>query len=208
MKPTPAALCGVALFCLLAGGPSARADFINWSYSWSNTPDVIHADAPGTSTITLTDESLKTAVGNTDIVATNLRTFSTAPAETPDQFTHAGYTLTLFIKDTASGQSGTLTFTGEFNGALSSKSSGIKNTFTGQTTKTLLLGNDLYTVVMGSYSPPGPPGQSNTGSISAHASITVQDIRTPEPSGLVLGFLGVPLAAMAWRRRARPCTKK
>src|SRR5204862_3058902 len=71
MRVSPLTLAGVALTFLLVGHQTARADFIPWNYNWSRSPSEIHADAPGTGHIALTDESLKTAVGSSDIVATN-----------------------------------------------------------------------------------------------------------------------------------------
>jgi hypothetical protein len=200
MKFSPLTLGGVALAFLLAQVP-ARADLIPWMYSWSGSPSVISADAPGTSTITLTDEPLREAIGNSDIVATNLRTFSTAPATHPDTFTHAAYTLGLFLLDPDSGQSGTLTFNGYFDGTLSSANSNIGNTFTGQTTQTIRLGDHLFTAHVNSYTPPGLPGTSNSGSIGAHVTITIQTL--PEPSTLTLSGVGMILLGVARGRRNR-----
>src|SRR5207253_3237971 len=95
--------------------------------------------------ITLTDEQLTKAAGSSDIVATNLNVFSNANPNHPATFTNKGYTLTLFLLDVQSGKSGTLSFTGLFNGDVSSDSSDIDNTFTGLTTQTLELGQHLYT---------------------------------------------------------------
>src|SRR4051794_11074935 len=161
---------GIALLALLAAATHARADLISWNYNWARSPDVIHADAPGTGYITLTDEQLHTATGDSDIVATNLRTYSSAAPETPDTFTAKAYTLSLFLQDVDSGLSGTVTFTGQFDGSISALNSNLKNTFTGQTTQTLVLGNHKYTASVGPYSPPGPTNSSNAGSIGAHAT--------------------------------------
>jgi hypothetical protein len=203
MRHTPAALCA-ALALLLTAGTGARAEFINWSYNWSRSPAVIHADAPGTGTITLTDESLKSVVGDSFIVATNLRTSSTASRNNPDRFTAKPYTLNLYILDETSGTSGTLTFTGAISGTISKDSSNLHSTFGGKTTQTLVLGNNVYTVSIGPFVQPGPPDASNAGSIGASAHVTVSAIieTVPEPGTLVLSCLGVvPLAWSRWRRR-------
>jgi hypothetical protein len=202
MKVSPLTLAGVALALLLAPIQTARADFIPWMYNWSRSPADIHADAPGTGYITLTDESLKTAVGDTDIVATNLRTFSTATRGHPDVFTAKGYTLGLFLQDVASGQSTTLTFTGQIDGTLSATSANLKNTFTGLTTQTVVLGDNRYTVTIGPYSPPGIPGAANAGSIAAHASVVVESL--PEPGSLALsGMAAFVLGLARWQARRR-----
>jgi hypothetical protein len=202
MRYTPAALLGAALLGFLPG--AARADFISWSYNWSRTPGTVFADGSTTSFITLTDEKLKGAVGDSDIVATNLRTFSDAPRSNPAQFTNKQYTLSLFLLDKASGRSGTLFFTGEFNGDLSELSANITNAFTSAITQVLVLGRHKYTVTIGQYSPPGPQGSANAGSISAHAVVRVDDIpQAPEPTGLALAGLGLPALVLTLARRRR-----
>lgn len=197
---------GIALMALLAGAASVRADPIQWSYNWSSSPGIVYSDSSQTSYITLTTSSiLQSAAGDSDIVAANLRTYSTASPATPATFTAKTYTLSLFLVD-QSGQSGTLTFTGQFDGTLSELSSNIQNTFTGATTQSIQLGNNIYTATIGPYSPPGPTNSTNAGSISAFAQVTVSPITiqdVPEPSSLLLAFLAAPLAGLAVRRRRR-----
>jgi PEP-CTERM motif len=197
---------GIALLALLAGAAAVRADPIQWSYNWSSSPGIVYSDNSQTSYITLTSgQILQSAAGDSDIVATNLRTFSNAPPATPATFTAKVYTLNLLLQDQQSGQSGTLTFSGQFDGTLSELSSNIQNTFTGPTTQTLFLGNNVYTATIGPYSPPGPTNSTNAGSISAFAQVTVSTIiiqDVPEPSSFLLVLLGTPLAGLAlWRRR-------
>jgi len=118
MKRSSYSLGGLALALLFALPTAGRADLIAWSYNWSRSPSEIHADSPGTGKITLTDESQHNAVGDSDVVATNMRTFSDALPAQPDHFTNAPYSLTLTLKDQVSGQTGSMTFTGEINGDL------------------------------------------------------------------------------------------
>jgi len=199
-------VCPVAVAWMLVQAGTARAEFIPWQYNWSRSPTTIMADAPGTGYIQLTDEVWKSAAGSSDIVATNIKVFSDAPKANPDVFTQKNYTLTLTILDENSGTSGSLVFTGYLHGTASSKHSAVENVFTGLTTQSLVLGDSLYTVTMGSYVPPGPPGSVNSGAISAFASVTVSSIhKTPEPSTLVLASLGLPLFGwpLWWQRRRR-----
>jgi hypothetical protein len=169
----------------------ARAEPIQWSYSWSRSPAEVHADSPGTGFISLTGGGLKSAAGNSYLAATNLQAHSTAPTSSPDVFTNKAYTLSLFLQDQDSGKSGTVAFTGAFNGMLTSESSNITNTFVGPTTQTLVLGDHLYTVSIGPYAAPGPTGVLNVGGIGARADVKVSSIfHTPEPSSCLLALLG------------------
>jgi hypothetical protein len=93
MRRAPATLGGAALLWLLTFGGPARADLIEWSYNWSRSPANVMADSPGTGYISLTDETLQNAVGNSDIVATNLQAHSTATATiSPTRRLRWGYT--------------------------------------------------------------------------------------------------------------------
>lgn len=195
----------VTLSWLLLPSASARGDFIRWKYNWSRSPDKVYSDTSNTSYISLTDEQLRTAAGSSDIVATNLKVTSDADPENPATFTNKAYTLTLFLLDIDSNKSGKLDFTGLLNGTVSAMSSNLENAFTGQTIQTLVLGDNLYTVTIGPYTPPGPPGSNNSGAIAAHANVRVTQIhKTPEPSTILLVLSGVPLMGYrAWRRKRR-----
>jgi hypothetical protein len=211
LKRSTSTLFGWTLACLLGAGTAARADLISWSYNWTPSSPAIFADSPGTGKITLTNEPLASAVGTSDIVATNLKVFSTANPATPDTFTNAAYSLTLLLTDTASKQSGSLTFKGEFNGTISALNSDLTNTFTNATTQSITLGKTLFTVTMGQFTPPAPPGAQNSGSISAVALVKVSSgggttggSTTPEPSTAVMAGLGLSfLGLVSWRRWRR-----
>jgi hypothetical protein len=211
MNRSSALLLAASFASLCLAGTCARADFVNWSFNWSRSPaDVISADAFGTSKISLTDEAFGRATGSSDIVATNIRTSSTAPVGHPNHFLDAAYSLTLRLTDDASNESGTLTFNGLFNGTLSSGSANIRTRFTGSTTGALVLGNNEYVVTFGDYSPPGPPGINNAGSIGATVevrSLTPDPepgpgpVDSPEPSAVLLSCLGLSvLGAASWRK--------
>jgi hypothetical protein len=198
----------MALAALLLGGAAARADLASWKYNWTPNVPAIFSDQ-GNSKITLTNEPSGNAVGTSDIVATNLKTFSTADPNNPDTFSHKGYGLVLALTDVASGTTGTLTFSGEFNGTLSSLSSIITNSFTNSVTQQLTLGNNQYTVTIGPFTPPAPPGASNFGSISATAFVTVGNINhSPEPATFILAGLGLGVLGLVslyrWKRGQAP----
>jgi hypothetical protein len=207
-----------ALVALISLGGSVRADQIAWTYSWQRNPVSIAADGDGTGGVSLTNEATpKDAAGNSDIVATNLRIFSSASPNLPDSLVTGGaYTLTLTLTDSASGQSGTATFTGKLSGTFSANNSNLTNVFNSPTVDALVLGGNTYTVTIGPYSPPGPPTASNAGSIAAFVAVTpgagggggvgVQDV--PEPSTMLLAGLGLSfLGGAAWRKRRQTVAK-
>jgi hypothetical protein len=203
-KSLPCCAC-IALALLLLAGTSARAGFIQWSYNW--TPKATKITA-GSGWLTLTNEPAKTAAGNSNTVVTNIRAFSTAPQDRPDQFNHAAFSSTLQLKDAASNATGSLTFSGFFGGAITSDNSNVKINFTSPTTQTLTLGGNTFTVTMGAYSPPGPPGAVNAGSLNAVVSVAPGNggggVGTPEPATLTLAALALPCAGLAgWRKRKR-----
>src|SRR5262245_9260590 len=150
--------------CLLAGA-QARADFVSWAYNWTPSATQILADNPTTGSIALSNEPGGSAVGNTYVVATNIKTASTADPSNMATFTNKSYGLALTILDDASGRSGTMTFSGVFSGTLSSKSAIIMNNFTGPQTQSVTLGSHVYTVQIGPFAPPGPPTATIAGSI-------------------------------------------
>ncbi|HTU18249.1 MAG TPA: PEP-CTERM sorting domain-containing protein [Gemmataceae bacterium] len=205
MRSVPLALAGAASVLLFFGTAGARAELIQWSYSWSRSPTQVYANSPGTGYISLTESNgLKSAAGDSYLVATNLQAHSTAGVADPDVFTNKTYSLSLYLQDNDSSKSGTVTFTGEFNGTLTADSSNITNTFVGATTQSLVLGDHLYTVTIGPYDPPGPTGAVNSGSISARAEVTVSTIfHLPEPSSAMLALLGGSCGLAFVRRRRR-----
>jgi len=186
--------------CLIAAG-QARADQVAWDYNWTPSQSTLPSDQGASSFIKLSNEPGGSAVGNSFIVATNILTVSNADPATPATFTKSGYSLALVIFDEASKQTGSLSFAGELNGALSSKSSIIMNNFTNDVKQSVQIGNHLYTVTIGPFAPPGPPTANIAGSISALANVTVQDV--PEPGTLALSGLGMLFGAGWWWKRAR-----
>jgi hypothetical protein len=205
------ALCVVTAF----GVSQARADFVSWTYNFGRSPVAVPAGGSATGGLSLTDESTHQADGTSDIVATNIRAFSSAPRNHPDTFTNSPYALSMFLKDNASGQSTTLVFHGVFKGIISATSANVTTTFTAPLTETVKLGANFYTVNLGNYAPPGPPDASNAGSISAHVAVNEFTPppptggggtgQAPEPSTLLLSCLGLSGMGLAgwrkWRQR-------
>ena len=104
-----------------------------------------------------------------------MRIFSSASANTPDTLITGGaYSLALTLADTASGESGTLTFSGKLTGTFSANNSDLTNVFNSPTVQSLVLGGNTYMVTIGPYSPAGPPSASNAGSIAAFVEVTAR----------------------------------
>jgi hypothetical protein len=202
---------GIVMCLLLASGQSARAELVNWSYTWSATPDIVLADPPGTSKIYLGNSAgsalVDTSDPSTDLVATNIYVQSTASPTHPDKFTNVPFTLSLVITDTASGNTNAtnpLLFPGVFNGKVSSGSSKVHPTMNSAAlVQTVTLGNFTYTVALTTIVNPGPSTGTNKGSIGATAVLKITNVvqRVPEPGAIVLAVLGVGIFWLSLARR-------
>jgi hypothetical protein len=200
---------GAFLVTLLAA-PPARADLVSWSYNWSTTTPFVQAAGDPSSGVKVGAAGTGGPVlGNSNVVAASLSAVSGASPSSPSTVANASYSLTLTITDTASGKTGSLTFAGILNGSLSSAGSNISNTFGSTIAQSVNIGGNLYSVVLGSFVPPGPPGSPAFGAIGASVTVTggnggVVGGQSPEPSSLLLAGLGLAGAAGArWRARRR-----
>jgi hypothetical protein len=183
---------------LLLAGSAARADQIPWSERTVATPSTVWGENHH-GQIVFTPQVRHGREGDTEIVAANLRTVSTASATKPDQFTNASFSLALRFHDGDTGQNGEMRFNGVFNGTLSARSGHITVSFDAATppTQNMDLGHHLYTVTLHPQDL-GAPG----GRYAFTASVRVQ--HNPEPSTLLLAAVGAPLFGLTlWRRRAR-----
>ncbi len=203
----------IALFLVTLTARRAEAGLIPWSYQWNAHPIVINADPLGPDSkpsggitltpgaITITGGTPGVALGNASITAVNLTafTFSPSPNGEPYHFTNSPYSLGVTLTDVASSKSGSLRFSGVFNGSLTTSSEDIQTRFTSATRQSLILGHNLYTVSLTAYTPPGPPSAGGEGSINA--LVSVQPATVPEPSSLLLAVTGVAAAVVSWRRR-------
>jgi hypothetical protein len=158
-----------------AGGVDPSS--VPWTYNFMPGAPAVLADGNPAAGITFTNEPTGHAIGNSDIVASNLRVFSAAPGGSPDTLTgnSGAYSLALGITtQDAMGNNlnGTLTFHGTLTGTFSSQNSNVNNQFGSDFSQQMSLGAFTFTVTLTSFTPPGPPDQTNAGSISAFVEIS------------------------------------
>jgi hypothetical protein len=199
---------GIALALLLLANASARAD-VSWNYNWEPSAPKVYANSGGSGYLALTDEPDHTATGSSNTVITNIQAVSAAPSSNPAVFTNAPISFGLQLTDSASNTttSTPITFSGYFNGNITANSANVGLTFTSPTTETVTLGGNKYSVVVGTYTPPGPPGVVNSGSLNAFVTVTPLSggggvASVPEPAALTLVCLAFPFAGLyGWRKR-------
>jgi hypothetical protein len=195
-------------------GPQASASQsstpeVQWTYSFTPSQPFVQADSPGTGTVLFTSEPNNKATNTSDVVATNLHVSSTAPNSSPDKLDSNGaWSINMKLTDSASGNSTNFSFGGKLGGTFSATNSKVTNTFTDQLQKwTDPKTGDEFTVKLSSYTPPGPPTDTNAGGITALVSVKAGDGvisggSNPEPSTIVLSCLGLSLAGFStWRKR-------
>ncbi|HTU93967.1 MAG TPA: PEP-CTERM sorting domain-containing protein [Gemmataceae bacterium] len=202
----------VILLVVVLTPQRGEAGLIPWSYQWNAQPTVVNADPlsanqpPGGITltpgaITISGGNQGVALGNANIVAVNLTAFTFSPTSegSPYHFTNTPYHLGVTLTDVDSGKSGTLYFSGVFDGSFTAWKMSLDTRFTSAAQQSLILGNNRYSVSLTTFTPPDPPAQGGTGSISA--AVNVQPVSAPEPSTLLLAGSGLAGVVFSWLRR-------
>jgi hypothetical protein len=224
-----------ALALLGCFGTITKADTIDFGYSFSVSPVSIPG---GTGTVVFSpflggSASAPSGV-STFAPAVSITTGSSAQGTTgsPADLFNGLYTLTVGVTDTASGFSHDFVFNGTVEGSLTVSESTLQATFFGETTSTMQIGNNEYTVSVDPLQVSLPtPGSLADALIAAEIMVTslltttddtdddpgmgypinvgdpsttppVNDV--PEPTTLVLGLLAGPAAYLLRRRNRGP----
>lgn len=191
----------------MLAGDKARAD-VTFTYDWSPSLNSISGDN-GSNAIDFANQGPVTlttsqAVGNASSITIDKNTSDTFGAKGP-----AGFNLSVKLTDGTASQ--TLNFAGQLTGNIVN---GVPLTLNGTfaiPTQSVTLNNDQFTVKMTGFVPPNSFGANNKpGGFGFEIDATAgtgggtkpPPNDTPEPSTLVLSFLGLAGAGMgAWKKR-------
>lgn len=211
MKKSMSWLCfslGLSLLC----GSSAKADYINWSYTSTSSVHGLAVGAlspSGGASVSLAGFNNGSAATSIPVLAYTTSTSLTDPiAFDPST---AKYRLGITFTDNATHDSGTLNFSGSVGGTLSATTSTLNNSIA-PSSSSLTLDGHVYTVTIPStvLAPPTSPQQT------IYATVRVSDVsgdggtpstpttNTPEPGGIALACMGITFhGSQALLRRLR-----
>ena len=180
---------------------SARAEYLDWSFSWSMVPPSITSKTGLAGVV----GSTGFGVGTTDpIEAVTLSTFATSSSTAPEDVNidPSDYDLTVTLQDTGNPAllPQTLTFKGTMSGVVSSTEVSLVNAFA-SSFQSIAIGEYLYKVTLTNFK--SPSLETPTGSITAQIVVEKGGpvTKTPEPSSFLLAALVVPV--VLWYRLRR-----
>lgn len=206
MKRFTLALVTAALGLTLGGG-NVQADVVNFGYHYDISPGAVFPAGTGSVSFALGGDG---TVNVTTGVATYLHAAfvsTTSSATNPlDSFNDRPFTFGMKITDTASGQTGTVTFNGVLSGQLGAGSSSLTASFPDGAAGSVGLGGRQYSVALGPSPLPLPAPGSSPGQLDVTVTVTSQPqeprpTTTPEPSTLILGGSAASLLLVAHIRR-------
>lgn len=219
MKPLP--LFRLVLLLLAVGLSPARAEFVEFSYQWSVSPTAVLL---GTNPSNITGNGLSSGSvavalaapgtasaelggGGITVPLATVTTTGSAPEEAPDSFA-TPFKILLDLKDTATGEAASLTFSGSVNGKLTATSSMLTLDFADPLTQHVQLGAREFAVTVGVPSRVlAAPGSGLANDLVATVQLLTERDPTgpvvtdsPAPSALVLLLCACPALLRARRR--------
>jgi hypothetical protein len=210
MKRQVSLLSVIVLALFLLAGQGVRADYY-YNFSPVDFPTV-YSDNSGMG-ITINNQPQVGPIStglDTNVVAATMTTFINPGVTGTDTF-NTGQHSTLALTITDGTELGTVAFGLKFSGSLAANNSSIKVEFDGPSTQTMTVNGNLYSIKLDSIVPPGIPN-AIPGSVGGRilAGIEVNppggggSNNTPEPSTMVLSFLGLSLLGLTgWRKWTR-----
>jgi hypothetical protein len=211
MNHPSARLAALLVTVGLLGAGQVRADFTNWSYTWSMQPSSVISS--GTGSVTYAVSPGGTAASNINVAS--ITSTSSATGTSADSY-NAPYTLTMKITD-GNNQTGSLVFNGTLAGSVNSGQSSLVNSVSNATQTTTFDGH-TYSLTLalkpsdGSVGAPGAAASTITGVMTVDGSSVggggpstgPPPSTAPEPSALVLAGMACSACGLGgWLRRMR-----
>ena len=206
-------LLAAAALIWLSAGAVARAEYLDWSYTWDRSPFAVSANGGaklGVVSIALPPLPTGGGPGGSPIapLVLSAATFAQGTAASPaDLYQNASYSVTLNVTDNQTQQSHAFVFQGFLNGSMTKGLVALTSTFQGGDQQSFTISGRLYTVTL-AFTAPQTDTTTFAGTIGA--SVDVADGVTdpppqlaPEPAGLLLAALALPAVGLAAGRRIR-----
>lgn len=206
---------GGLLVMLTTGLATAGPLPVSWSYR-NPLNEFTFADG-ASGGITIPNTVFQTLLGDGEIVASRVASYSIAPDAEPDKVTSLPYRFALELRDDLSGEVASLSFEGTLTGSLWRTGTSLGNRYTSQPVQTSDLGGSRYTVALAAFTAPTGYGDDAAGAILARVSIAdippqlppvveptapaASAVNTPEPATALLALAGLPLLGVKRLRR-------
>jgi hypothetical protein len=227
MNHPSARLAALLMTVGLFGVGQTRADYTNWSYQWTSSPNPLAFSSSSTNSginFSGANTPWTAMTSNTPNGVSPINISTNSSSGTAESFSGANYSLFLTIKDNPSGQTETLKYNGSLTGSVDSKSSTLMDTVSldPSTPSSFSLGGHSFNVVMTakpsdfSIGAPGATstlqplvtvdaagtntgGNGNSGGNTNTGGGVTQTV--PEPSALLLAGLACASCGLGgWRR--------
>lgn len=174
-----------------------------WSLQWEFGTSVLVSNS-GRSYVSFTPKgTVYSDNKDASVVIANVGVTSNVPPSKSDSITHQNYGMLLKLTNLASDTSAYIWFSGSLTGQVSQHSANLTNHFNSPSSyDNIRLGNEIYSIRIGPFVTPNSSNHFN-GTLSVY--VDPQPVgtvnATPEPSGLLLGSLGLVFGVPLWRRR-------